>query len=51
MRKKYQIIYADPPWQYKVWSKKEKKRSAENHLSDYENRRNYWFERMYRKYF
>lgn len=31
MRKKYQIIYADPPWQYKVWSKKEKKRSAENH--------------------
>lgn len=20
--KKYQIIYADPPWQYKVWSKK-----------------------------
>ena len=31
MRKKYQIIYADPPWQYKVWSKKGKKRSAENH--------------------
>lgn len=31
MRKKYQIIYVDPPWQYKVWSKKEKKRSAENH--------------------
>ena len=31
MRKKYQIIYADPPWQYKVWSKKVKKRSAENH--------------------
>ena len=20
--KKYNIIYADPPWQYKVWSKK-----------------------------
>lgn len=31
MNKKYQIIYADPPWQYKVWSKKGKGRSAENH--------------------
>ncbi len=29
--KKYQIIYADPPWQYKVWSKKGKGRSAESH--------------------
>ena len=29
--KKYQIIYADPPWQYKVWSKKGQGRSAENH--------------------
>ena len=31
MMKKYQIIYADPPWQYKVWSKKGKGRSAESH--------------------
>lgn len=29
--KKYQIIYADPPWQYKVYSEKGKGRSAENH--------------------
>jgi N6-adenosine-specific RNA methylase IME4 len=29
--KKYQIIYADPPWQYKVWSKKGAGRSAESH--------------------
>ncbi len=29
--KKYNVIYADPPWQYKVWSKKGKGRSAENH--------------------
>ena len=28
---KYQIIYADPPWQYKVWSKKGAGHSAENH--------------------
>jgi len=31
MDKKYNIIYADPPWEYKVWSKKGKGRSAENH--------------------
>ena len=31
--KKYSIIYADPPWTYKVWSKKGKGRSAENHYS------------------
>lgn len=31
MNKKYQIIYADPPWQYKVWSKKGNGRSAESH--------------------
>ena len=31
MEKKYQIIYADPPWQYKVWSKKGNGRSAESH--------------------
>ena len=31
--KKYKIIYADPPWQYKVYSDKGKGRSAENHYS------------------
>lgn len=31
--KKYNIIYADPPWTYKVWSKKGKGRSAESHYS------------------
>jgi N6-adenosine-specific RNA methylase IME4 len=29
--RKYQIIYADPPWQYKVWSKKGLGRTAESH--------------------
>ena len=29
--KKYQVIYADPPWHYKVWSKKGAGRSAEAH--------------------
>jgi N6-adenosine-specific RNA methylase IME4 len=29
--KKYQIIYADPPWSYRVWSKKGQGRSAESH--------------------
>lgn len=29
--KKYSVIYADPPWQYKVWSEKGKGRSAESH--------------------
>jgi len=33
VRKKYDIIYADPPWQYKVWSKKGAGRSAESHYS------------------
>lgn len=28
---KYQIIYADPPWSYKVWPKKGLGRSAESH--------------------
>ncbi|MCM1160731.1 MAG: MT-A70 family methyltransferase [Roseburia sp.] len=31
MGKKYQIIYADPPWQYRVYSKKGEGRSAEHH--------------------
>lgn len=29
--KKYSIVYADPPWEYNVWSKKGKGRSAESH--------------------
>lgn len=32
-QKKYNIIYADPPWQYKVWSDKGKGRSAESHYN------------------
>ena len=31
MGKKYKIIYADPPWQYRVYSKKGQGRSAANH--------------------
>lgn len=31
--KKYEIIYADPPWKYKVYSKKGEGRSAESHYS------------------
>lgn len=31
MGKKYKIIYADPPWQYRVYSQKGHGRSAENH--------------------
>jgi N6-adenosine-specific RNA methylase IME4 len=27
----YNIIYCDPPWEYKVWSQKGQGRSAENH--------------------
>lgn len=30
---KYQIIYADPPWSYRVWRKKEHGRTAESHYS------------------
>lgn len=29
--KKYGIIYADPPWSYKVWSKKGAGRTAQSH--------------------
>lgn len=29
--KKYQIIYADPPWQYRVHAKKDHGRTAESH--------------------
>lgn len=28
---KYNIIYADPPWSYKVWNKKGHGRTAESH--------------------
>ena len=31
--KEYQIIYADPPWTYKVWSMEGNKRSACQHYS------------------
>jgi len=31
MLKKYKIIYADPPWEYRVWSKKEAGRTASSH--------------------
>ena len=31
--KKYQIIYADPPWSFKTWSDKGKGKSADNHYS------------------
>ena len=31
MNKKYNIIYADPPWSYRAWSSKGKGRSAESH--------------------
>jgi len=31
MNGNYGIIYADPPWAYRVWSEKGKGRSAENH--------------------
>ena len=31
MGRKFKVIYADPPWQYKVYSKKGTGRSAENH--------------------
>lgn len=29
--KKYDLIYADPPWHFKIWSKKGNSRSASNH--------------------
>ena len=33
MRKKYSIIYADPPWAYRVWSKKGQESTAASHYS------------------
>ena len=33
MRKKYSIIYADPPWAYRVWSKKGQEGTAASHYS------------------
>ena len=35
MNKKYNIIYADPAWTFKVYSNKGKGRSAENHYKIY----------------
>lgn len=37
MAKKYKIIYADPPWAYKVWSDKGQGRSAESHYTTMED--------------
>jgi len=31
LEKKYEVIYADPPWSYHTWSKKGNGRSAESH--------------------
>lgn len=31
MLKKYGVLYADPPWEYRVWGKKGTGRCAENH--------------------
>ena len=31
--KKYNVIYCDPPWAYRVWSQKGNGRSAESHYS------------------
>lgn len=33
VQKKYKIVYADPPWEYKVWSGKGKGRNAESHYT------------------
>lgn len=33
MEKKYNVIYADPPWRYNVYSSKSNGRSAESHYS------------------
>ncbi len=31
VKNQYSIIYADPPWAYRVWNKKENGRTAESH--------------------
>jgi N6-adenosine-specific RNA methylase IME4 len=31
--KKYSIVYADPPWEFKVWGSRRKGKSAENHYA------------------
>lgn len=36
--KKYSVIYADPPWAYRVWSQKGKGRSAESHYPTMEKK-------------
>ena len=45
--KKYKVIYADPPWAYKVWSKKGAGRSAESHYPTMEIGRASCRERVY----
>lgn len=30
-KKKYNIVYADPPWDYNVWNRKDKARTAASH--------------------
>jgi len=32
-QKKYSIIYADPPWEYQVWSKRGEGKAAANHYT------------------
>jgi len=32
-KNKYKIIYADPPWSFRTWSARGKKRSPENHYN------------------
>lgn len=34
--RKYNIIYADPPWSYKVWNKKGKNRTAKTYYNTME---------------
>lgn len=36
-KNKYNIIYADPPWKYKVWSEKGVGKCAENHYATMNN--------------
>ena len=35
--KKYNVILADPPWAYHVWSKKGVGRTAENHYNSFKS--------------
>lgn len=33
IEEKYKVIYLDPPWEFKSWSKKGEEKSAQNHYS------------------